>query len=58
MVVPMADAVRSLFIPKENPMINSPAQIPTAMDPMTMKERTLERHMFRQATLNIMRAYF
>ena len=54
----MADAVRSLFIPKENPMIKSPAQMPTAIEPMTIKERTLDLHMLRQATLKIMSAYF
>ena len=57
-VAPIAAAVRSLFIPKEKPMMSRPAHIPMAMELNTMMERIRERQMLRQATLKIMNAYF
>jgi hypothetical protein len=39
-------------------MISKPAHMPMAIDPMTIKDLTLERHIFRQATFTIMSAYF
>ena len=53
----MAEEVRSLFIPKENPIMSNPAQIPSAMEVNTTNDLIFERQILRQAILNIMSAY-